>query len=869
MTVQNCLIKVKDFVKKQGLDKTIPEKRLQEMARQIEAAGGDALTPADLGAKLKNLVENEEKRWQAKQQAMNAMILLTREKAVQSVAENRELFKKAIADGRLGNPEKMAVEALRVWTEGGSLRPGKGTNLSVEKMSSAIEGQLRDIFNRGMEPIKDVLASGQLDREILQELDAMDRGLPEMQSGSEMALQAAKVIKATRDKIFSLKQAYNPWLEQASDYLIKQFHDREKVSGDGSPEAKQAWMDQAIRTYGEKSFPESTPEEKLQKFSDIYDRIRDGTYGTLTDESASDKYLTVKGVGGDIARRMARSRSLIAKDWQAQYEYQSKFGPDTLSVGMDRVLSSAAKDIAVMSKFSVNPEGMWEGVFRRVSDTLSGPEKAEFDKSYKYLREKFDVVMGAQKAPARGRQASFVQGAMTAAYLGKTGTAILRSTPDLALAANLVHQVSGDSVFAAGPELAAEYAKSLAGKDYLNDRLSDLGFFSNAAHKELMRMLGGADGQPGKMAAALEKIGTLNLLNRHHDAMRSAVGTVLCKWAGDMSDTAFKDLHFSSQQSLQRYGIGETEWNVIRSAKETIDGRTVITPEAIQRIGDDVAEYYMRKTGQFTGDQASKAVLDHGRFQLALKYGAMLNEIADLGSAHPDTRQRSFFFGDTDINSGKGQLLRLLAQFKSAALVSNDVFRRGYFSGSNLKGDWSGVAQHMILGGFLWAMGEYANQIVSGKTPEDPRNPAFAAKTLIGSGAAGIWGDLIVNEMQRQGVKGKMLGISNSLLGPTLGSAVEGLALGSEAVASLADQTGHTKFPGQQIGGFVSGFIPGQNLFYTKSAFNYYFTNQLKEFLGPGYLGSLERGVNQTPGLLDEKQKYFMGRPTAPHFLGE
>lgn len=887
MSIPKCFEKLKKYVSDSGLDERVPESRLREFARQLEVAGADALTPAEFASKAQNLIDNEMERWYAKKHAETVMVLAKREQALSSILENTQTFKQQIAEGKSGvlfktdKPEQMATEAMRSWLEGGSLRPGFESNLSVEKMGKAIQGNLRDFFNEAVKGVKEAAASGAIDRDTFQELDALDRKLPLMQSGNQAALEYAKAIKGTRDKIFSLKQAYNPWLEEAGDYLVKNFHERARVTADPSEAGKKAWLDQAMTSFGDKSFPDNTLEEKLEIFKDIYDRISDGRWGSVRDDSASDKFITIYGDGGNLLRRMSKGRQLIPRDWQAFADYSSKYGPATIYEGLDRVMSSASRDIGMLSKFGPNPAGMYQGLYQRMLSRMEEPgTKSKPNPFYdpdgaqslrenkKSLDEKFNVVTGSQNGPARGIIGKMTQGMMTLQYLSKTGGAVLRSLPDIALASNLVRDLNGESLFSNAAGLAKEYAKAMGSAPYAQERLNDVSLFSSAANAELMRTLGSPDAQPGKVAALAQKMGSLNLLNRHVDAMRSAMGTVLSKLLGDVSDTAHTDLPSQWQKGLARYGIGEPEWNMIRQGQQEMNGKTMITPEAVENLPHDQVADYLKATGQFAGvDMPSPKLLDYGRAQLALKLGTMINEHADLGSAHPDTRQRSFLWGDTDISQGWGMLRRLMTQFKMATLVSNDIYRRGYLSGQSPKGDYYGVVQHMILGGFIFTVGEYAKQLAMGKTPEDPTQPMFAAKMLAGSGMAGMYGDVFLNEMERQGVSDKMLAGATALLGPTLGTANEMLALGLQGASDIANRGSLQDATKRRGIGLFIGNIPAQNLFYTKAAFNYYFANGLREFMGPGYLSYLERKTAQTPGLGGGSQQYLFGRPTSPSFV--
>ena len=142
----------------------------------IEAAGGDALTPSDLSKKLKTMISGELARTAAKVQAEKVMFLGKREQLVDNVMSNIEKWKNDIAGGQKGNQKEMAKEALRVAIEGGSLRPGEGTNRSLPLVASGVEQHLRGIFREalnGVDGLKEAAASGALDRDMFQELDAL------------------------------------------------------------------------------------------------------------------------------------------------------------------------------------------------------------------------------------------------------------------------------------------------------------------------------------------------------------------------------------------------------------------------------------------------------------------------------------------------------------------------------------------------------------------------------------------------------------------------------------------------------------------------------------------------------------------------
>lgn len=836
----DCYTRLKEHVEKAGLE--IPEARLREMAVSLEAVRANVKTPAEFALSAQRMIEEDWTRSLAKKRAADAITLATREKAV-----------RVVTDQSAGTS---IAENMRSWLEGGSLKPGDSVNLDVRRMQHAVEADLRRTFRRGMEPYKDIAAHGSMDREVYQELWSLQKGLPVGQSGSQVASEIAKVVQGLQNQIFDLKKAFNPFLEKADEYLVKQFHAREKVSG----VTREQWVQDAMKAYGSRSFPELTAAEKIPVFESIYERIRDGSFGSVVDDSVSDKFITVNGTGGNILRRMSRSRVLVAEDWKSAFEYNLKYGYGTIAETLDAVMRKSAKDISILNKFGPNPQGMYEGVYRRALSKAKPEERAEIEARKSSFDASFRTATGSTEAPARGQQAKLTQGALTLAYVAKAGGAWLRSLPDLAIASGLVRGLNGKTVTGNAFEIVGAYAKSLLNSNFRNEALESLWMFSRTANAELLNALGSAKAEPGAFARLAELQGKLSILNRHENAMRSAIGVVVSKELGNIAGLEHAKLPERWQQGLLRYGIGELEWNTLRRGLEDwkLEGRSgkLLNADSVEALPDELIENYLRKSGSLEGN-ANVDQLFLGRKQLAYKLGALINDHADFSASRPGTRQLTFLHQGTDINQPTGQLLRLLSQFKSATVVSADSYRRAYFSGEGLKGDWSGVAQQMAMSMFLWSVGEYSLQILSGKTPEAPDNPGFIAKMVAGSGAGGIFGDILVNEANRNGTRDMVLGALKSAAGPVIGDLAEGSAIALQYGKSLAGQ----KAPNAKAAQIALGLIPGQNLLWARGAFNFYFANGLKEFLGPGYLGTLERSTAQTPGLLEDRQRHFMFKP--------
>lgn len=853
-----CFQRIKDHVEKNGLN--IPFERLKEFAHLLDQQKADSLTNAEFLEKANALINDHLRRTAAKTRAANAMILAKRQAVMTKVMDT--------------SSGTHVWENMRYWIGGGSIKPGWDTNRDPKVVARTIQADLLKLFNRGLDPIKEVVASGAIDREVYQEIWNIDQVQKPGTSGSKQAVEMAKVIQGLNNQIFTLQKAYNPFMERSTEYLVKRFHSREKVS----ETPKSEWVQDAMDAFGQRSFPELAVPEKEAMMESIYDRIVDGTYGYVTDDSESDKFITVKGPGGNIMKKMSRSRSLVATDADAAYQYNLKYGYGTIAETMNRVIRSASKDIALLEKFGPNPRGAYEGVYTRAYAKSSSVEKGLLKKNKPYLDRLFRNAIGETDVPAQNNWAKTAQALTNLEFASKGGTAIIRAQLDLASAASLMRGLNGKNVFQNAAEISAAYYKNMASviankgdTGALREAMEPLLLFSSGAQNALMDYLGGDTRQPGITAKIAEGVGKLSLMQAHVDALKTATGSVIANHLGKMADTPWANLDGRMQKGLGRYGIGEAEWNVIRQGVEPWDAmengipaerRKSLDASSIDSIPDENIAEYLTRSGKVQAEPSDEAIF-LARKELTYKLGALINEHADLSVVHAGTQRRTFLNQGHDINDPLGMVLRLAGQFKAAAFIQYDNVKRGYYSGEGQSGDWAGTTQTIALLLLIGGMAVWAYDAVHGKTPESPMSADFVKRTLISSGAAGLYADTLFKAADKRRFGDMLEEVSKGMAGPVMSDAgfagLSAIELGAGAAKGNPQMVKDAK---KRIGDIGLGLVPGQNLFWSKAAFDFYVANGLKEFLNEGYLSRLEGHVNQTPGMLDARQKYFMTKPT-------
>lgn len=856
-----CFTRIKAYVEEAGLN--IPVDRLREFAFQLEQQRAGSLTGAEFAQKANVLIQEHLERLFAKNRLAKAMYLAQREATLEKVLDR--------------SYGATVAENFRSWIEGGALRPGDSTNIDPMRLRHAVEGDLLRTFRRGMEPLKEVADNGAIDREVFQELWAIDQVEPLGGSGSSMAVEMAKVIQATNNQIFSLKKAYNPYMERTTEYLMKRMWSRERVG----TASKADWVADMMQAAGDRSFPElSTPEKELV-FQSIYDRIKDGRYGSVSDDAESDRFITIKGPGGNIMKAQARARSIVMNDWQTAFDMNLKYGYGTVGETMDSVIRGAARDISQLQKFTANPRAFYETTYARALARAPEAEKVGLKDAKETLDRSFRTAMGDFDVPARTIEAKIGKGLATIEFAAKTGTSLIRSQLDLANAAMLMHEYNGKNLAQNAAELFAAYStrmtKSVAelgGTTHLNEELERLYMFSNATRGALMERLGSPSEAPGGMAKLSQLQGRLSGMQAHVDSLRAGIGAIVAHDAAQVSHLSHGELTPQWQQFMLRYGIDEHEWNALRhgtvnwtEGEEVVPStrRKLLDADGVEAIPDEVVSDYLTRSGKSAGEPSDESIF-LARKQLSYLWGTLINDVADQGVAHGGTRQRSILLQGTTINTMGGLTLRLATQFKTAAMVQMDIVRRGFASGVDAsgmpRGDWAGTAQHVALLAFIGALGLYARDAIQGKTPEDPRSLNFAARTLVASGAGGILGDTLVSMLSKDKIDDMKMEAFKAAAGPVFGDALQAAAVAG--TAAKASATGK-KQPTKEATKLALGLIPGQNLFWSTAAFNYYFANGLKEFMGPGFLGSLERHTTTSPGLLEDRQRYFMAKPTGSY----
>ena len=325
------------------------------------------------------------------------------------------------------------------------------------------------------------------------------------------------------------------------------------------------------------------------------------------------------------------------------------------------------------------------------------------------------------------------------------------------------------------------------------------------------------------------------------------------RWGAGMEFQAFnaRSLNLSYKQLqktnekyanyLKEYGIGETEWNIIRQTKPYDAG--VDDPKwkgAEYLRGEEIA----KRT------DISPALAQ----DLSYKYMHAMQNFVDYAVPVASARGATVISGKTRPGTVAGEFLRSVLQFKQFPLTFNfthmarGVYRKG------IKGKMGYIlpllTTTMIMGAFSHEM----KNIVKGKnisTDDNYNNPKYWLNALLHGGGLGFAGDILFGG--RYSVDAQA-GRTAELAGPTIGFAFQVLDLTFGNVYQGLDPNKKMNL-GADIAKFLRNNSPGGSAWYLRLVLERYFFEYIQELIDPKYNSKIKRKVRRTKK--DERNTYW------------
>jgi hypothetical protein len=343
----------------------------------------------------------------------------------------------------------------------------------------------------------------------------------------------------------------------------------------------------------------------------------------------------------------------------------------------------------------------------------------------------------------------------------------------------------------------------------------------------------GADGT-GAINNLRNKFFKWNGLNGWVASLKSSMALGVSKFYGSLSETKFLDLEKRERNFLTLYGIDEGKWNMLRSIKTlAVDNKRYLTAEAVDDISDDVINKYL-------GRKLSAREIRNFKKDLQLTWKNVLNDQGTHGTPEPDTQIKSITRMGTVRGTAMGEVNRFVMQYKNFSVsLYKKILRREMDSygpdESKLIGA-SMLASTLMLGTIFGYIVLSVKDMLSGRSPRDPKKSAVIMQAFVQGGGGGIYGDFLMSEVQNQYGNG----VLETAAGPTAGDI--------KKLIDVVRNMNEPKKAGKKFLQLAEGHTPFINLYYTKAAYDYLIGYQIKEYLDPGFFNRMKKRNEENRG---------------------
>ncbi|MCH7307830.1 hypothetical protein MMO38_06705 [Acinetobacter sp. NIPH 1852] len=614
------------------------------------------------------------------------------------------------------------------------------------------------------------------------------------------------------------------------DWGLPQTHSLEKIAIAG----KQAWVDKSEQLIDTSKY---VHEDGTFYSQQEIRELLEYSFDTLASNGANKTEIGRQSFGGNskVTSRHSESRVLHFKDADAWMDYQADFGGMPFVDLVEAHINGLSKDIALVESLGSNPKNAMRILMDAAEqkDWLKGVEAKKTNSSRKRAQTMFDEFTG-QNTPQSEVLANLGLAYRSMNVASMLGGTTLSSITDQAMIAKTasIHNIAfrntfGELLTQLNPknkedrELA--HSLGLATEEMLGsiNRWADDGLTSVQGKSEKLAKVSSG------LATQVMRISGLNALTA---ASKVGFSKMLMEKYGRLSRSkSWQDLGEMDRELMQKTGLSERAWEVMRLADPVVDrkGNQLMSARSIYEIPDE-------KLKQFGSPQKV-------RDEIATQFQAHLLDEQGMAVVEAGLRERTWMSAGQKKGTATGEIFKSMLQFKSFPAAF--LMRHGSRAMSMEKGTSKAAygaslfAMTTILGALVVQLKELAN----GNDPstmwdsEDPQKTKdFWTRSAVQGGGLSILGDILVAGTDTSGRS-----TSDFMVGP-FGSDVKNV-LGVTIGNITQFNEGRDTNAGNEAFRLVKNKLPAQNLWYTKAATNRLVFDEIQDIVAPGYREKLLR----------------------------
>lgn len=434
---------------------------------------------------------------------------------------------------------------------------------------------------------------------------------------------------------------------------------------------------------------------------------------------------------GAMANRRGDPRILHFDNFDDWIAYQRDFGggEDVFDVVSSHI-SMMARDIAMMEEMGPNPAA----TLRYQQDALAksiGIKGSEKDRGnvvgrQKVLQKSYDELTGANRIPSNEKLALGFSAYRSVQVASSLGSAVLSAVPDFATmmwTAGFNRTPVGGmlsryaKLWASGEERQLAVRLGLVTSDWINLSSATARYTGEELTGEISRRLA-------------EFTIRAQGLARHTRNGQWAFGMEFLNHLSMMRERSFANLDPGLQRSMQRYGIGEGEWDQYRATPtRTERGTEWIFPTDNDAVGERFLQMVLTET--------------------------------DYAIIMPDLRTRRFVNGSFEAGTWLGEVAKSGFLFKSFPLAVLNLHGRRMMMQEGLTGKLGYTVPLLLMMTAGGAVAAQLKMLANGKDPQPMEDRLFWGKAIAQGGGLGLLADLLFNSENSYGG-----GLFNSIIGP-------------------------------------------------------------------------------------------------------
>lgn len=614
------------------------------------------------------------------------------------------------------------------------------------------------------------------------------------------------------------------------DWGLPQTHSLEKIVLAG----KQAWVQKAEGLIDTSKY---VHEDGTYYSQQEIRELLEYSFDTLSSNGANKTEIGRQSFGGNskVTSRHSESRVLHFKDAESWMEYQAEFGGMPFVDLIEAHVNGLSKDIALVENLGSSPKNAMRILMDAAEqkDWQKGIDANDTGKSRKRAQTMFDEFSG-QNTPQSEVLANMGLAYRSMNVASMLGGTTISSVTDQAMIAKTasIHGIAyrktfGELISQLNPankeDRQLAHSLGLATEEMLGSiaRWSDDGLTSvHGKSQKLARVSSG-------IASQVMRISGLNALTA-----ASKVGftkMLMHKYGTLTRSKAWADLDAMDRELIEKTGLNERAWEVMRLADPVVDrkGNQLMSARSIYEIPDsDLTRF---------GDPQKV------RDEVATQFQAHLLDEQGMAVVEAGLRERTWMSAGQRKGTGMGELVKSMLQFKSfpAAFLMRHGSRA--MAQDGVKGKAAYGVSLFAMTTLLGALAVQLKELANGNDPstmwdsEDPQKAMnFWTRSAVQGGGLSILGDILVAGTDTSGRS-----TSDFMVGP-LGSdvkAVLGLTVGN-LTQYYDDKDTNASNEAFRL---LKNKIPAQNLWYTKAATNRMVFDEIQDMIAPGYREKLLR----------------------------